>query len=161
MRPEAGRSTTSLRAAAAFEHASSSKDLSSCVALPRVRPPRCTGCAFLFARPHCSERALACAKEDIMPAPTTGRFVWHELHSSDRPKAAKFYKQLFGWEMKDVPMGPGEPYTLCQRDGKDFAGITKSMAPPNVPSHWLPYIGVDNVDASAAKIKELGGKTLM
>jgi predicted enzyme related to lactoylglutathione lyase len=96
-----------------------------------------------------------------MPAPTTGRFVWHELHTSDRPKAAKFYKQLIGWETKDVPMGPGEPYTLCQREGKDIAGITKSMAPANVPPHWLAYIAVDNVDASAAKIKELGGKVLM
>lgn len=96
-----------------------------------------------------------------MSAPTVGRFVWHELHTTDRPSAAKFYKQLFGWEMKDVPMGPGEPYTLCQRDGKDFAGITKSMAPANVPPHWLPYIGVNDVDASAAKIAELGGKTLM
>jgi predicted enzyme related to lactoylglutathione lyase len=96
-----------------------------------------------------------------MPAPTVGRFVWHELHTGDRPKAAKFYKQLLGWETKDVPMGPGEPYTLCQRDGKDFAGITKSMAPANVPPHWLPYIGVDDVDRSAAKIKELGGKVMM
>ncbi len=95
-----------------------------------------------------------------MPAPTLGRFVWHELHTLDRPSAARFYQQLFGWETKDVPMGPGEPYTLCMRDGKDFAGITKSMAPAHVPPHWLPYVGVDDVDASAAKIKELGGKIL-
>ncbi|MDP9001598.1 MAG: VOC family protein [Myxococcota bacterium] len=96
-----------------------------------------------------------------MPAPTTGRFVWHELHTSDRPKAAKFYTQLIGWETKDVPMGPGEPYTLCQRESKDVAGITKSMAPANVPPHWLPYIAVADVDASAGKVKELGGKILM
>jgi predicted enzyme related to lactoylglutathione lyase len=35
------------------------------------------------------------------------------------------------------------------------------MAPAYVPPHWLAYIAVDNVDASAAKIKELGGKVLM
>jgi predicted enzyme related to lactoylglutathione lyase len=96
-----------------------------------------------------------------MSAPTTGRFVWHELLTTDRPKATKFYQPLLGWETKDVPMGPGEPYTLCQRDGKEVAGITKSKAPANVPPHWLPFIGVDDVDASTAKIKELGGKVLM
>jgi predicted enzyme related to lactoylglutathione lyase len=31
------------------------------------------------------------------------------------------------------------------------------MAPANVPPHWLPYIAVDDVDASAAKVKDLGG----
>ncbi len=96
-----------------------------------------------------------------MTTSTTGRFVWHELHTTDRPKAAKFYAALLGWEMKDVPMGPGEPYTLCLLGGKDHAGITKSMAPANVPPHWIPYIAVDDVDQSAAKVTELGGRTLM
>ena len=92
---------------------------------------------------------------------TTGRFIWQELHTLERTKAVTFYATLFGWEIKDVAMGPGEPYGLCTRDGKDFAGITKSMAPPGVPSHWLPYIGVEDVDASAVKVTELGGKVMM
>jgi predicted enzyme related to lactoylglutathione lyase len=95
-----------------------------------------------------------------MPQLNTGRFVWHELHTTDRPKAVKFYTQLISCESKDVPMGPGEPYTLLLRDGKDFAGITKSKAPPSVPSHWLPYLGVEDVDAFAAKAVELGAKQL-
>lgn len=95
-----------------------------------------------------------------MPAPTTGRFVWHELHTSDRAKALKFYTQLFGWKTKDVTMGPGEPYSLCMLNDKDHAGITKSMAGPSVPPHWLPYIAVDDPDKAAAKVKELGGKVL-
>jgi predicted enzyme related to lactoylglutathione lyase len=94
-----------------------------------------------------------------MARPTiTGRFVWHELHTSDRAKAAKFYSQLVGWETKDVPMGPGEPYTLILRDGKDFGGITKSKAPAGVPPHWLPYVGVEDVDAFTKKATGLGAK---
>jgi hypothetical protein len=96
-----------------------------------------------------------------MSTPALGRFVWHELHTGDRPAAAKFYAQLLGWQTRDVPMGPGEPYTLCLLGDNDFAGITKSMAPANVPPHWLPYIGVEDVDAAAAKIQGLGGKLLM
>jgi predicted enzyme related to lactoylglutathione lyase len=30
-----------------------------------------------------------------------------------------------------------------------------------MPSFWLPYFGVDDVEASLAKIEELGGKRLM
>jgi predicted enzyme related to lactoylglutathione lyase len=96
-----------------------------------------------------------------MTAPTTGRFVWHELHTTDRAKAVKFYGSLIGWETKDVQMGPGEPYTLCLLNGKDHAGITKSMAPAHVPSHWLPYLAVDDVDASLAKAEKLGARVLM
>jgi predicted enzyme related to lactoylglutathione lyase len=96
-----------------------------------------------------------------MTASNVGRFVWHELHTSDRVKAAKFYGTLMKWETKEVPMGPGDPYTLCLINGKDHAGITKSMAPANVPPHWLPYLAVEDVDKSAAKVTELGGKILM
>ena len=93
-----------------------------------------------------------------MSQTSNGRFVWHELHTNDRPKAVKFYSQLMAWETKDVPMGPGEPYSLAILGGKDFAGITKSQAGPNVPPHWLPYIAVEDVDASAKKVEALGGK---
>jgi predicted enzyme related to lactoylglutathione lyase len=95
-----------------------------------------------------------------MPTQTTGRFAWHELHTTDRARALKFYAQLAGWDVKDVPMGPGEPYGLCLVQGKDIAGITRSQAGPRVPPHWLPYIAVESVDASAAKAVALGGKAL-
>ncbi len=95
-----------------------------------------------------------------MSTSTTGRFVWHELRTTDRATALKFYSTLMGWETKDVSMGPGEPYGLCLMNGKDMAGITKSKAPAHVPPHWLPYIAVDDVDKSVAKLQELGGKLL-
>jgi len=96
-----------------------------------------------------------------MAASNIGRFVWHELHTTDRAKATKFYAALMPWENKEVPMGPGETYGLVLMNGKDIAGITKSKAPPNVPSHWLSYIGVDDVDAYTKKAKQLGGKVMM
>jgi predicted enzyme related to lactoylglutathione lyase len=96
-----------------------------------------------------------------MPASNTGRFVWHELHTSDSAKAQKFYGALLPWENKDVDMGPGEKYGLVLMGGKDFAGITKNKAPAGVPSHWLSYLGVDDVDAYTKKVKELGGSVKM
>lgn len=95
-----------------------------------------------------------------MSASITGRFVWHELNTTDRSAAVKFYTRLFSWGAKDVPMGQGEPYTLCVLNGQQVAGITKSMAPANVPPHWLPYLAVEDVDAAASKAKSLGAKIL-
>jgi predicted enzyme related to lactoylglutathione lyase len=93
-----------------------------------------------------------------MTAATLGRFVWHELHTKDRAKAIAFYKQLMGWEIYDGKDDHGMgPYGHCRLGGVDFAGIMKSMAPEHVPSHWLPYIAVDDVDKAAARAKELGG----
>jgi hypothetical protein len=57
-------------------------------------------------------------------------------------------------------MGPGESYGLCLVGGKDLAGITKSMVPAHVPSHWLPYVAVDDVDAAATTATGLGGKVI-
>lgn len=96
-----------------------------------------------------------------MPASNTGRFVWHELHTSDRAKAQKFYAALLPWQNEDVSMGPGEQYGLVKMNGKDFAGITKSKAPANVPPHWIAYLHVEDVDASTKKAKELGGSVKM
>jgi predicted enzyme related to lactoylglutathione lyase len=95
-----------------------------------------------------------------MSESTTGRFVWHELHTADRPAALKFYSHLLSWGTKDVPMGPGEPYGLCVLNGDQIAGITKSKAPAGVPPHWLPYLAVEDVDASTKKAKSLGAKVL-
>jgi len=90
-----------------------------------------------------------------------GRVVFHELHTTDRPKAIKFWAQMMNWEIREVPMGPGEPYGLVFKDGHRIAGITKSKAPVFVPSHWLPYVGVAEVDASAKKASELGARILV
>jgi predicted enzyme related to lactoylglutathione lyase len=95
-----------------------------------------------------------------MPAPTVGRFVWHELHTSDRTEAIKFYTTLMRWGTQEVTIDPGDPYVLCLLQGEQEAGITKSKAPAHVPSHWLPYIAVDDVDKAAAKAAELGAKIL-
>jgi predicted enzyme related to lactoylglutathione lyase len=116
---------------------------------------------YAAARDYSGPRAIRGEKRgDNMPEPTMGRFAWHELHTTDRARALAFYSQLAGWEVKEVPMGPGELYGLCLMNGRDIAGVMKSKAAPHVPPHWLPYIAVEDVDATAAKVDELRGKIL-
>jgi len=93
---------------------------------------------------------------------TQGSFCWYELATRDQARAVDFYRKLIGWEVKDQPMGPDFVYSLAQREGKDVAGIYQMQGPQfeGVPPHWMYYVWVDDVDASAAKAKDLGAKLL-
>ena len=92
-----------------------------------------------------------------------GSFCWMELHSTDQSAAKQFYGALFGWEAVDFPMGPDEVYTMFSLQGKHCAAactLRKDLAANGVPSHWMLYIAVDNVDNRTLRVTELGGTVL-
>jgi predicted enzyme related to lactoylglutathione lyase len=91
-----------------------------------------------------------------MANPNTGRFVWHELVTNDAAVATKFYTDLFGWSVSENPMPTGGTYKMFSQAETMVGGAM--TAPPGVPSFWLVYVGVEDVDASAKRIAELGGK---
>ena len=93
-----------------------------------------------------------------------GQFCWADLTTSD-PKAAKsFYTSLFGWSVKDIPMGDQGSYSMLpERRGKTsaaLAGMRDEEKKQGVPPHWNNYVSVSNADAAAAKAKSLGGKVV-
>jgi len=94
-----------------------------------------------------------------MANPNTGRFVWHELVTTDAAAATKFYTGLFGWTVQENPMPGGGVYRMFSQ-GEVMVGGAMS-APSGVPSGWLLYVGVEDVDASAKRIGELGGKIMV
>lgn len=104
---------------------------------------------FKSAHPHPEET-------DAPPAP--GTFCWEELMTHDPDTSVRFYGELFGWTTKTMPIGDGE-YTLFCRGPKETAGCMK-MPPEagDAPAHWVSYVAVEDVDATAAKATELGGK---
>jgi predicted enzyme related to lactoylglutathione lyase len=93
---------------------------------------------------------------------THGAFSWCELLTNDVDSAKKFYEELLGWTMEDVPIEDGS-YTILRVDGRPVGGIMKmpSQVPPGTPPHWGTYVTVDEVDAVASKVKEFGGKVLV
>ena len=54
-------------------------------------------------------------------------------------------------------MGGAGVYTMCKRGDKDACGMMKMPPEAEARPHWLPYVAVADVDASAARITELGG----
>ena len=87
-----------------------------------------------------------------------GRFCWNELVAVDEESAKEFYTNLFGWTTE--AFGGGKDYTLFKR-GKDSAGGMMKCPKPGLPSHWLAYVLVEDVDATATRAKKLGGKIVV
>jgi predicted enzyme related to lactoylglutathione lyase len=92
-----------------------------------------------------------------------GGFCWVELATSDQNDAKRFYSSLFGWEVNDNPMGPGQVYTMFKLDGA-LSGAAYTLQADQkaqgVPPHWMLYVATADADKSAARVKELGGKVL-
>jgi uncharacterized protein len=85
-------------------------------------------------------------------------FCHVELLANDVDVAKDFYSQLFEWELNDVEMGEGT-YTLIKPVEGTGGGMMKNPI-PGVPTHWLPYVLVDDIAAATAKAEPLGGTVL-
>jgi predicted enzyme related to lactoylglutathione lyase len=90
-----------------------------------------------------------------------GRFVWHELMTSDPKKAADFYRTVIRWTMEDMDVGM--TYTVFSSKKGQLGGIMGKPAglPANVPSHWTPYVYVPDLEAASEQAKSLGGSVIM
>lgn len=94
---------------------------------------------------------------------THGKFIWCELMTSDTQTAGRFYADVIGWSLNEMPMGEGEPYYLFQiGEGDGCPGIGGMMILPphlsgHVPPNWSGYVAVDDVDATAEEFQENGG----
>ena len=95
---------------------------------------------------------------------THGDFSWCELLTYDVEGAKKFYAELLGWTMDDQPMPEDAgSYTILRTDGRPVGGMMKMppQVPAGTPPHWGTYVTVDDVDAAAARIEQLGGRILV
>lgn len=96
------------------------------------------------------------------PLPAPGAIEWCDLTVPDASALRPFYEAVVGWEISEHPMGDYSDYTLA-RPGTDetVAGLCHARGPnQNLPPAWMIYVRVDDVEASAARCEELGGKIL-
>jgi uncharacterized protein len=104
------------------------------------------------------------ATAEKMLMPKHGEFCWNDLATTNVEACKKFYGELLGWQFKESD-ATGMAYSEISLDGQNFVGgmwqtdqcpegETNEMPPP----HWMTYVAVDDVDAAAAKVWELGGK---
>ncbi|HEX6838603.1 MAG TPA: VOC family protein, partial [Polyangia bacterium] len=90
-----------------------------------------------------------------------GRWAWNELHTTDAKAALAFYEKVVGFGHDDMDMGPGGVYrVVTSKDGAGRGGISTHLGAGKSP-HWLPYVFVDDTDASAARARVLGASIEM
>lgn len=89
-----------------------------------------------------------------------GRFVWHELMTTDTKSAAEFLGKIVGW--KTQPWAEDPSYSMFTAGGRPMGGLMTlpDEAKGGTPPTWVTYIGTPNVDETAAQAASLGGKVL-
>ena len=92
-----------------------------------------------------------------------GTFTWCELVAPPNDRTASFYETVAGLKFVSATMDDGSTYGGFSLDGTVDTMLAGTMPPqmPGMPAHWSIYFGVEDVDASAAKVSELGGKVLV
>src|ERR1700743_2016006 len=105
-------------------------------------------------------RSQTRGKRTMSNADIRGRFVWHELMTTDTDAAAAFYSKVVPWKTQDSGM---PSYTLWMAGKTQVGGLTG--APPDgsdssTPPHWIVYVATPDVDATVAEAQRLGAKVL-
>jgi hypothetical protein len=79
-----------------------------------------------------------------------------EIPAIDVKAAAKFYQELFGWKIEDVPE---MNYTMWA-DGSGSGGGFTEVSGENPGGRVLVYIDSDDIEADLKKVEALGGKVV-
>jgi predicted enzyme related to lactoylglutathione lyase len=87
-----------------------------------------------------------------------GKFVWFEHVSSSIDKARAFYEPLLGWKSEAMAVGADTYYMI--KNGADAIGGYRT-ATHGEPAHWISYLSVADVDASAKAAQAAGAKVLL
>jgi predicted enzyme related to lactoylglutathione lyase len=94
--------------------------------------------------------------------PEIGSIGWVDLTVPDADGTRDFYAQVVGWKPSPVDMGGYSDFNMnAPESGEPRAGVCWARgANADLPPFWLIYMTVANVDESAKRCVELGGKVI-
>ncbi|HEY6025035.1 MAG TPA: VOC family protein [Pseudolabrys sp.] len=92
-----------------------------------------------------------------------GRFCWLDLAATNANSAKAFYGGLFGWTCHEQQANDGSfiRMRLSDQDVGSIYQLKEAHIERGLPSHWTPYIRVDDVDAAAQRVTLFGGKVIV
>lgn len=92
----------------------------------------------------------------------TGTIGWIDITVDDASGLKDFYEQVVGWKTEAVSLGDYDDYNVSPpQQGEAIAGIcNKRGFNAGVPSSWMIYINVNNLDESLAATEAGGGKII-
>ncbi|CAN5514634.1 hypothetical protein BH23BAC1_BH23BAC1_28560 [soil metagenome] len=89
----------------------------------------------------------------------TEKIIWQDLTVENAEEVRDFYSQVVGWNFSEHPMKEYSDYNMLNpSDGEVVAGIChKKGGNINLPSQWLNYVAVEDIEASLEKCTAMGG----
>ncbi|MFD3519030.1 VOC family protein [Streptomyces sp. NPDC058653] len=84
--------------------------------------------------------------------PVFGEPCWVSLLARDLADTQNFYGAVLGWTFR--PTEPGDQFVVAETDGVPVASIGALAPTLQVAVTWMPYFVVDDVDATASRIRE-------
>jgi uncharacterized protein len=88
-----------------------------------------------------------------------GRFAWYELMTTNMAAAKTFYSRVMGWGVRDAST-PDLAYNIFTTGGAAVGGLMElpeAARKMGATPRWMGYVGVNDVEAAADRIKRLGG----
>lgn len=80
--------------------------------------------------------------------------MYVEIEGTYAPRLAAFYSELFDWKF----FNPGSvQYSMFQSGEKGIGGAVYPNPERRVGSNIVPYVQVEDIEATCAKVIELGG----
>ncbi len=92
-----------------------------------------------------------------------GLFCWVDLAAIDADGAKTFYRRMFGWTAHEQPANGGS-FTQLRSGDREVGSLYQlrdSQLARGAPSHWTPYVRVNNADDAAARAAACGGQVLV
>ena len=92
-----------------------------------------------------------------------GKIGWIDMTVDDADGIRAFYKTVVGWGSESVSMGDYSDYSMTMpASGEAVSGICHARGGnADIPSGWLIYIVVEDVEKSAAACTENGGEVVV
>ena len=87
-----------------------------------------------------------------------GMPIWYELITAQPEEAQKFYSGVMGWTFAPMPDDQEGNYNIASAGNETVAGVMRTPDhAKGMPDRWFVYVGVEDVDSCAERVKSLGG----
>lgn len=87
-------------------------------------------------------------------------WLWTELWTDDVDAATGFYENVAGYRTVTVNDGSGGVFQVMGRDQAPHASVVEAPL-PDVEPIWLPYMRVENVEATTREVLKAGGSVII
>jgi predicted enzyme related to lactoylglutathione lyase len=88
-----------------------------------------------------------------------GSWAWAELWARRPDEQARFYERVVGYQRDRIEIA-GSSYEVLSTGGERRAGLLRTPSEQIAPA-WAPYLEVAGLEATLARVTELGGSILV